>query len=86
LLECVPAELANEITCNVEIPVIGIGAGPDTDAQVLVLQDILGITPGKPPSFSRNFMQDASTISDAISRYVSAVRQRQFPAAEHTFK
>ena len=86
LLECVPAELANEISSNVEIPVIGIGAGQDTDAQVLVLQDILGITPGKPPRFSKNFMQDASSIADAVSRYVNAVRQGQFPAAEHIFK
>ncbi len=85
LLECVPAVLANEITSNVEIPVIGIGAGPDTDAQVLVLQDILGITPGKPPGFSKNFMHGAHSVSEAVEHYVNAVRQGQFPAPEHTF-
>ncbi len=86
LLECVPAELAKEISANLAIPVIGIGAGADTDAQVLVLQDILGITPGKAPTFSKNFMHGASSISDAVKRYVAAVRQGEFPAAEHSFK
>lgn len=86
LLECVPAILANEITKNVGIPVIGIGAGACTDAQVLVLQDILGITPGKPPRFSKDFMQGADSIQDAVKQYVDAVKQDMFPGKEHTFE
>lgn len=86
LLECVPSLLANEITQNVQIPVIGIGAGPGTDAQVLVLQDILGITPGKPPRFSKDFMQHAGSVHGAVAEYVSAVKQGRFPAAEHSFE
>jgi len=85
LLECVPDSLANEITSNVQVPVIGIGAGGTTDAQVLVLQDILGITPGKPPKFSRNFMQGADSISEAVKRFDQAVKDGSFPAREHTF-
>jgi len=85
LLECVPAELAKKITHTVQIPVIGIGAGPDTDAQVLVLQDILGITPGKPPRFSKDFMQQAESIPAAVKAYVDAVKSGHFPAKEHTF-
>ena len=86
LLECVPTLLANEITQNVQVPVIGIGAGPGTDAQVLVLQDILGITPGKPPRFSKNFMQQAAGIHEAVAAYVSAVKQGRFPAPEQSFE
>jgi 3-methyl-2-oxobutanoate hydroxymethyltransferase len=86
LLECVPARLAEEIMAIVEIPVIGIGAGAQCDAQILVLQDILGITPGKPPKFSRNFMQGGVTIQQAIANYVRAVKDGSFPASEHIFE
>ncbi len=85
LLECVPATLAVEITLASEIPVIGIGAGPDCDAQVLVLYDMLGITLGKRPKFSKNFMQDNPTPQAAIAAYVHAVKNGIFPAPEHTF-
>jgi len=85
LLECVPDSLANEITRNVDVPVIGIGAGGSTDAQVLVLQDILGITAGKIPKFSQNFMQDANNIQEAIERYDLSVKDGSFPSAEHIF-
>jgi len=85
LLECVPAALAKKITEAVSIPVIGIGAGVDVDGQVLVLQDVLGITPGKAPKFSHNFMQGAESIQSAISHYVDAVRSKQFPKQEHIF-
>lgn len=84
LLECVPAALAKRITESVDIPVIGIGAGPDTDAQVLVLQDVLGITPGRPPRFAKNFMVGAAGIREALQAYVSAVKEGRFPDAEHT--
>lgn len=85
LLECVPDLLAQEITSNVTIPVIGIGAGGNTDAQVLVLQDILGITPGRPPKFSKNFMAGKGSIREAIDAYIQAVKNGQFPAEEHIF-
>lgn len=85
LLECVPVALAAEITLASEIPVIGIGAGPGCDAQVLVLYDMLGITLGKRPKFSKNFMQDNSTPQAAIAAYVQAVKHGAFPAPEHTF-
>jgi 3-methyl-2-oxobutanoate hydroxymethyltransferase len=85
LLECVPAELASEITESVAIPVIGIGAGVNCDGQVLVLQDLLGITPGKAPRFSKDYMQGADSIADAIGRYVADVRAGTFPGPEHTF-
>ena len=85
LLECVPAALAGEITARLEIPVIGIGAGADVDGQILVLQDVLNITPGKKPKFSKNFMQDQPDIQAAISRYVSEVKTGVFPDASHAF-
>lgn len=86
LLECVPASLAEEITRKVSVPVIGIGAGNQCDGQILVLQDLLGITPGKPPVFSKNFMAEADDIPSAIGDYVKAVKERSFPAAEHCFE
>ena len=85
LLECVPATLAAEITRAVDIPVIGIGAGPDVDAQVLVLYDMLGITPGKRPSFSHDFLAGAADIPAAVAAYVQAVKDGGFPTAAHGF-
>lgn len=85
LLECVPAALATQISQAVAIPVIGIGAGKAVDGQVLVLQDVLGITPGRPPKFSENFMQGAGSIQAAIARYVEVVRTEVFPEEKHTF-
>ena len=85
LLECVPAGLAAEITETLEIPVIGIGAGVGVDGQILVLQDLLNITAGKKPKFSKNFMQGQPSIQAAISRYVSEVKQGRFPDKSHSF-
>jgi len=85
LLECVPASLAAEITETLDIPVIGIGAGADVDGQILVLQDILNITDGKKPKFSKNFMQGESSIQAAVSRYVREVKRGQFPDQSHIF-
>jgi 3-methyl-2-oxobutanoate hydroxymethyltransferase len=85
LLECVPAKLAAEITAALEIPVIGIGAGVDVDGQVLVLQDVLNVTVGKKPKFSKNFMEGESSIQDAIGRYVLEVKRGQFPDKTHSF-
>ena len=74
LLECVPAPLAAQITDELDIPVIGIGAGPDVDGQILVLQDILDITTGKRPKFSKNFMQGQNSI-----------KRGKFPDRMHSF-
>jgi len=85
LLECVPANLAKEITLMLQIPVIGIGAGAACDGQILVLQDVLGITAGKLPRFSQNYMALESTIDAALSRYVAEVKQGIYPDNSHSF-
>ena len=85
VLECVPAELAREIARAVSMPVIGIGAGSGCDGQVLVLQDMLGITPGKRPKFSKDFMAGQTSIQAALQAYVRAVKDGSFPAPEHSF-
>jgi 3-methyl-2-oxobutanoate hydroxymethyltransferase len=85
LLECVPDSLAAEITANLEIPVIGIGASPKCDGQILVLHDILGITPGKAPRFAHNFLQGQESIQEAVGAYVAAVKRGDFPKQEHLF-
>lgn len=86
LLECVPSELASEIAQAVKIPVIGIGAGPGTDGQVLVLHDMLGLSlSGRVAKFVRNFMEGQSSIQGALNAYVKAVKDGSFPAAEHGF-
>lgn len=86
LLECVPAELAARITQSVTIPVIGIGAGAECDAQVLVSYDMLGLTHGNPASFVKNFLQETNSIQAAFKAYVEQVKNGQFPGSEHTFK
>jgi 3-methyl-2-oxobutanoate hydroxymethyltransferase len=85
LLECIPADLGRQLTAAVRVPVIGIGAGPDTDGQILVLYDVLDITSGKKPRFVKNFMTDAGTNLQALKNYVQAVKKREYPAAEHSF-
>ena len=85
LLECVPAQLAAQIAERASVPVIGIGAGADVDGQILVLYDILGIAPGKRTRFSKDYMDSAASIHDAIEHYVDEVLQGQFPGAEHSF-
>jgi len=85
VLEAIPSTLAAEITRELAIPTIGIGAGPQTDGQVLVLHDMLGIYPKSSPRFSKNFMQDAADIQGAIRAYVDAVKNGSFPAADHSF-
>jgi 3-methyl-2-oxobutanoate hydroxymethyltransferase len=65
--------------------VIGIGAGVDCDGQVLVLYDMLNISIGKRPRFSKNFMAEATSIEEAIKHYLNAVKNHQFPAAEHAY-
>jgi 3-methyl-2-oxobutanoate hydroxymethyltransferase len=85
VLEAVPALLAEEITANVSIPTIGIGAGAGCSGQVLVLHDMLNIYPGKKPRFVKNYMQGAASIADAVASYVAEVKSGAFPAAEHGF-
>ncbi|CAG1021252.1 3-methyl-2-oxobutanoate hydroxymethyltransferase [Patescibacteria group bacterium] len=85
VLECIPASLAKTISQTISIPVIGIGAGLDCDGQVLVLYDMLGISLGKTPRFSKNFMQETDSIQNAILAYHQAVKQQQFPTLAHSF-
>jgi 3-methyl-2-oxobutanoate hydroxymethyltransferase len=73
------------VTQQLTIPTIGIGAGPDCSGQVLVLYDLLGIYPGKPPKFARNFLAGADGVQAAVERYVKAVKDGSFPAPEHCF-
>jgi len=85
LLECIPAALGRRIAQALKVPVIGIGAGPDTDGQILVLYDILDITPGRKPRFVRNFMTGGDSPQAAVARYVQAVKSGEYPAPEHCF-
>lgn len=85
VLEAVPQSLAAEITKQLNIATIGIGAGPDCDGQVLVLQDMIGIYPKKSPKFCKDFMQEADSIGGAIEAYVKQVKDGTFPAEEHCF-
>jgi 3-methyl-2-oxobutanoate hydroxymethyltransferase len=85
LLECVPNEVGKAITEKTEVPVIGIGAGPHVDGQILVLYDILDITQGRTPRFVQNFMAGQQSPLAAIEAYVQAVRNKDYPAPEHCF-
>ncbi|GAA2689854.1 3-methyl-2-oxobutanoate hydroxymethyltransferase [Actinoplanes palleronii] len=85
VLEMVPGEVAKQITKELAIPTVGIGAGPDTDAQVLVWQDMAGLRTGKTPRFVKAYADLAGVLSDATRRFADEVRGGEFPAAEHTF-
>lgn len=85
LLECIPNELGAEISAALTVPVIGIGAGPSTDGQILVLYDILDITSGRKPRFVKNFMEGAGNNLEAVRRYVRAVKDASYPGPEHGF-
>jgi 3-methyl-2-oxobutanoate hydroxymethyltransferase len=85
VIEAVPTLLAREVTEQVAIPTIGIGAGIDCSGQVLVLHDMLGIFPGKRPRFVKDFMSGQPSIFAAVEAYVRAVRDGSFPGPEHTF-
>ena len=84
VLESIPSVLAEEVTQRLNIPTIGIGAGPHCNGQVLVLQDLLGLTL-KPPRFAKDFMNGADSLAAAIRNYVDAVRSGEFPGTEHSF-
>ncbi len=85
VLEAIPAALAKVISDELTIPTIGIGAGPECDGQVLVLQDMLGIYPRPSPKFSKNFMEGQNSIEAAIKAFIAAVRKGEFPGPEHSF-
>lgn len=85
VLECIPSELGKAITDAIDIPVIGIGAGKDTDGQILVMHDALGISCNYIPKFSRNFLADTGDIKKAIELYISEVSSGNFPDQAHCF-
>jgi 3-methyl-2-oxobutanoate hydroxymethyltransferase len=85
VLEMVPGEVAKRITHDLPIPTIGIGAGPETDAQVLVWQDMAGLRTGRMPRFVKRYADLAGVLSEATRRYADEVRDGRFPAPEHTF-
>jgi len=85
VVECVPSSLGDDLSAALNIPVIGIGAGPGTDGQVLVLQDMLGISQ-RLPKFSKDFLKESNSIQDAITAFGNEVRSGTFPAPEHSFK
>jgi len=86
VLECVPAPLSAQITAELEIPTIGIGAGPYCDGQVLVLHDLLGLDSGhRRPRFVKDFLAEGGSVAGAVRAYADAVRSGTFPAAEHTY-
>jgi len=85
VLEAIPSSLGKLITESLSIPTIGIGAGANCSGQVLVLQDMLGISPGKPPKFVKNFMDGHASIEAAVKAYVREVKSGKFPGSEHGF-
>lgn len=85
VLEGVPSPLGARVTATLDIPVVGIGAGPQCDGQVLVIYDMLGITPGKRPKFSKDFLAGRGSISEAVAAFATDVRSGVFPAAEHGY-
>ena len=87
VLECVPSALAAEVTASLQIPTIGIGAGPGCDGQILVLHDMLGINSGhRRPRFVRNFLEGNDSIAAAVQAYAKAVRDGSFPGPEHGYE
>ncbi|MEV7264457.1 3-methyl-2-oxobutanoate hydroxymethyltransferase [Micromonospora aurantiaca] len=85
VLEMVPGEVAKRVTAELPIPTVGIGAGPDTDGQVLVWQDMAGLRTGRAPRFVKRYADLAGALTDATRRFADEVRGGEFPAAEHTF-
>ena len=85
LLELVPSPLGKRVTEAVNVPVIGIGAGPDVSGQVLVLYDILDVYPGRKARFVKNYLTETCNIEGAIRAYYSEVKSRAYPAPEHCF-
>ncbi|WP_144211164.1 3-methyl-2-oxobutanoate hydroxymethyltransferase [Shewanella donghaensis] len=85
VVECIPSSLAKKISQALTIPVIGIGAGADTDGQILVMHDVLGISSGYIPKFSKNYLKQTGEIRSAVKAYIDEVADGTFPTAEHSF-
>jgi 3-methyl-2-oxobutanoate hydroxymethyltransferase len=86
VLEMVPADVAKRVTAELRVPTIGIGAGPDTDAQVLVWPDMAGLNTGRVPRFVKRYADLAGVLSDAAEQYAREVREGVYPTAEHSFE
>jgi 3-methyl-2-oxobutanoate hydroxymethyltransferase len=86
VLECVPAVLAERISQSLAIPTVGIGAGSQTDGQILVLQDMLGMNPNFSPKFLKKFMNGFDQISQALNGYVTETKDQSFPTKEHSYE
>ncbi len=86
VLECVPSAMAKRISETLTIPVIGIGAGVDTDGQILVMHDMFGISANYMPKFSKNYLADCSDMRAAVSNYIEDVKMKRFPGPEHSFE
>ena len=86
LVELIPTPVGARLTESLRVPTIGIGAGPHMTGQVLVLHDILDVTPGKKARFAKNYMRTASGIREAVGRYVSEVKSGAYPGSEHGFE
>ena len=85
VLECIPADIARDVTSQLQIPTIGIGAGPHCDGQVLVINDMLGLNSGYVPSFVKAYADLNQTVTDAVDRWCREVRDGSFPDQEHSF-
>jgi 3-methyl-2-oxobutanoate hydroxymethyltransferase len=85
VLECVPSQLAKEITDNLVVPTIGIGAGVYTDGQVLVMQDLLGLNFDFKPKFVNHFLNTGQLIQKAVDQYCYSVKHKEFPSYEHSY-
>lgn len=86
VLECVPKSLAGTISAQLNIPVIGIGAGPDTDGQVLVMHDLMGVSANYIPKFSKNYLQQTGHLGEAVNCFIEEVKSSAFPGPEHYFE
>lgn len=86
VLECVPSAMAKRISETLAIPVIGIGAGVDTDGQILVMHDMFGISANYMPKFSKNYLADCNNMRSAVSTYIDDVKAKRFPGPEHSFE
>ncbi|RTE85645.1 MULTISPECIES: 3-methyl-2-oxobutanoate hydroxymethyltransferase [Gammaproteobacteria] len=86
VVECIPKGLGKRFSEALSIPVIGIGAGAETDGQILVMHDMLGMNADYLPKFTKNFLANGGSLEGAVSAYVQAVKRKEFPAQEHTFE
>ena len=86
VLECIPSDLASKISESLSIPVIGIGAGAQTDGQILVMHDMFGISANYMPKFSKNYLAETGDMRKAVQQYIAEVQSGAFPSPEHSFE